>query len=57
MKALSPIQNEIADLITSRYDAISKLDAIKFIKNIYCDTASIKDIIISYNFLTENELL
>ena len=42
-------QYDIADTITRNFDAIEKIDAIKFIKSVFGSTAELKDIVIAYN--------
>jgi len=42
-------QYDIADTITRHFDAIEKIDAIKFIKSIYGTAAELKDIVTAYN--------
>ena len=49
MKTLTRKQHDIANTITSQYDYISKMNAIKYIKSIFGLTAELKDIVIAYN--------
>ena len=47
MGLLTVKQQEAKDLIVRHWDSISKMDAIKFVKNnIFCD---LKDILVAYN--------
>jgi FAD synthase len=48
--SLSLKQHDIAETLKARYNFIDKLDAIKFIKDIFGSTAELKDILIAYNF-------
>jgi len=49
MTTLTAKQNEIAELLKKRFDYISKMDALKFVKSIYGSFAEIKDILAAYN--------
>lgn len=51
MKALTLKQYDILQTIEDNYDYISKIDAIKFIKQIFGLTADLRDILIAYNSL------
>ena len=55
MKDLTLKQYDIADTITRHYDYISKIGAIKFIKDIFGASADLKDIVIAYNSLNWND--
>lgn len=47
-------QYDIAKTLSESYDAIDKLQAIKYIKSIYGSKAEIKDIIIAYKHAYES---
>lgn len=51
MKVLTLRQYDIQDTIKANYDCCTKIQAIRFIKSIFGDTASLKDIVIAYNSL------
>ena len=42
-------QHDISETLKSRFDYITKIDAIKYIKEIFGSTAELKDIVIAYN--------
>lgn len=53
METLTLKQHDIANTLRNNFTCITKLDAIKFIKQVFGITANLKDITIAYDSIEE----